>query len=86
MAKEMKAANFSEFGGPEKVKISVMEVPELKEGEVLIRVKAAGVNPVDAVISNGYYKDMMPHSLPVIPGWDICGVVEDRGMLPEDLR
>lgn len=79
MAKEMKAANFSEFGWPEKVKISVMEVPELKEGEVLIRVKAAGVNPVDAVISNGYYKDMMPHSLPVIPGWDICGVVEDRG-------
>lgn len=79
MAKEMKAANFREFGGPESVKLSILEVPELKEGEVLIRIKAAGVNPVDAVISKGYYKEMMPHSLPVIPGWDFCGVVEKRG-------
>jgi NADPH:quinone reductase-like Zn-dependent oxidoreductase len=79
MAKEMKAANFREFGGPGKVKISIMEVPELQEGEVLIRIKAAGVNPVDAVIREGYYKDMMPHSLPVIPGWDMAGIVEKRG-------
>jgi NADPH:quinone reductase-like Zn-dependent oxidoreductase len=79
MGKEMRAAIFGEFGGPEKVKATIMEVPELKEGEVLIRVKAAGVNPVDAMISKGVYKEMMPHLLPVIPGWDVCGVVEDRG-------
>jgi NADPH:quinone reductase-like Zn-dependent oxidoreductase len=79
MGKEMRAAIFEEFGGPEKVKNTIMEVPELKEGEVLIRVKAAGVNPVDTMISKGVYKEMMPHSLPVIPGWDVCGVVEDRG-------
>lgn len=79
MAKQMKAAIFSEFGGPEKISISTVDVPELKEGEVLIRIKAAGVNPVDAVIREGYYKDMMPHSLPVIPGWDVSGMVEDRG-------
>lgn len=79
MAKEMKAANYQEFGGPEKVKISTIELPELKEGEVLVRIKAAGVNPVDAVIREGYYKDMMPHALPVIPGWDLSGVIEERG-------
>ena len=79
MGREMKAAIFNEFGGPEKVKTGIIELPELQEGEVLIRMKAAGVNPVDAVISKGYYKDMMPHSFPVIPGWDICGVVEQRG-------
>ena len=79
MAKEMKAAIFTEFGGPEKVRTTILEVPELKEGEVLIRVKAAGVNPVDAVISQGHYKNMMPHSMPVILGWDVCGVIEDRG-------
>jgi 2-desacetyl-2-hydroxyethyl bacteriochlorophyllide A dehydrogenase len=79
MGKEIKAATFSEFGGPEKVETGIVELPELKEGEVLVRIKAAGVNPVDAVISNGYYKDMIPHSLPVIPGWDMCGEVEDRG-------
>lgn len=75
----MRAANFSEFGGPEVVRISSMDVPELKEGEVLIKVKAAGVNPVDTVIRQGYYKDKIPHSFPLIPGWDVAGVVEDRG-------
>ncbi len=79
MAKEIKAANYKEFGGPEKVRVGILELPELKEGDVLVRIKAAGVNPVDAVISKGYYKDMMPHTFPVIPGWDVCGEVEDRG-------
>lgn len=79
MGKEMKAAVYEEFGGPEKVRVIITEVPELKEGEVLIRIKAAGVNPVDAVIGKGTYKEMIPHSLPVIPGWDVCGVVEKRG-------
>lgn len=75
----MRAANFSEFGGPEVVRVSSMDIPELKEGEVLIKVKAAGVNPVDAMIREGYYKDMIPHSFPLIPGWDVAGVIEDRG-------
>ncbi|MEX2592294.1 MAG: NADP-dependent oxidoreductase [Anditalea sp.] len=79
MAKETNAAYFEEFGGSEKIKVGKMELPKLKEGEVLIQVKAAGVNPVDAVVAKGYYKDMMPHSLPVIPGWDVCGIVKDRG-------
>ena len=56
-----------------------MEISELKEGEVLVKIKAAGVNPVDGVVLNGTYKDMMPHKLPVIPGWDMAGVIEERG-------
>lgn len=79
MAREIKAAFFKEFGGPENIWVSIMELPELQEGEVLVRIKAAGVNPVDAVIREGYYKEMMPHSLPVISGWDLAGVVEKRG-------
>ena len=75
----MRAAYYDEFGGPKGVKTGKLELPELKEGEVLIKIKAAGVNPVDAVITKGYYKDMMPHSFPVIPGWDVAGVIEDRG-------
>ncbi|WP_051286553.1 NADP-dependent oxidoreductase [Salinimicrobium terrae] len=79
MKKEMKAAKYEEFGGPEKVKVGKMKIPELKEGEVLVRIKSAGVNPVDGVVLNGTYKDMMPHKLPVIPGWDMSGVIEERG-------
>lgn len=79
MEKKTKAANYEEFGGPEVVKVSEIDLPELGEGEVLIKVKAAGVNPVDAVIREGHYKNMMPHKLPVIPGWDLAGIIEDRG-------
>ncbi len=75
----MKAANYNEFGGSEVVKISEVDLPELKEGEVLIKIKAAGVNPVDAVIREGQYKDMMRHNFPIIPGWDMAGIVEERG-------
>ncbi len=79
MKKRMKAANYDEFGGVEEVKVSEVDLPELKEGEVLVKIKAAGVNPVDAVVMKGQYKDMMPHHLPIIPGWDMAGVVEKRG-------
>ncbi|WP_324720979.1 NADP-dependent oxidoreductase [Salinimicrobium sp. HB62] len=79
MKKEMRVAKYDEFSGPKAVKVGKMEVPDLKEGEILVRIEAAGVNPVDAVITKGYYKDMMPHSFPIIPGWDFAGVIEDRG-------
>lgn len=79
MKKEMKAAVIEEFGEPETVKTAKLEIPELKEGEVLVKIKAAGVNPVDAVIIQGHYKEMMPHNFPLIPGWDMAGVIEDRG-------
>lgn len=80
MSKEkMKAAHYSEFGEPETVNVGNIQIPELKETEVLVKIKAAGVNPVDAVVAKGYYKDMMPHSFPVIPGWDMAGVIEKRG-------
>lgn len=79
MKKEMKAAQYKEFGSPENVEVEKMELPDLREGEVLIKIKAAGVNPVDGVILKGHYKDMMPHKFPIIPGWDMAGVIEKRG-------
>lgn len=79
MEKQMKAATYDEFGGKEKIKVSTVDVPELKEGEILVRIKAAGVNPVDTAVREGYLKDFLPYEFPVIPGWDVAGVVEDRG-------
>ena len=75
----MKAATYEEFGGPDKVKITTLEVPDLQEGEVLVRIRAAGVNPVDYAVREGYLKDFLPYEFPVIPGWDMAGVVEKRG-------
>ncbi|MFD2247459.1 NADP-dependent oxidoreductase [Pontibacter ruber] len=79
MPEQMRAATYTEFGGPEKVSINSVAIPELKEGEVLIRIKAAGVNPVDYAVREGYLKDFLPTQFPVIPGWDVAGVIEDRG-------
>lgn len=79
MAKTMRAALIHEFGGPEKIKIETLPVPQIQEGEILVRIKAAGVNPVDAAIREGYLKDRLPHRLPLILGWDLAGIVADIG-------
>ncbi len=74
----MKAAFYEAFGGPEKIKVEELEIPELKEGEVLVRVKAAAVNPVDNAVMAGWLSSFLPVQFPAIPGWDVAGVVEDR--------
>jgi NADPH:quinone reductase len=73
----MKAIRVSEFGGPEVLKIA--DVPDLKpdQGQVLVRVKAAGVNPVDAYIRSGLYP--RKPNLPYTPGTDAGGVIEAVG-------
>jgi NADPH:quinone reductase-like Zn-dependent oxidoreductase len=53
--------------------------PEPGAGEVLVRVHAAGVNPVDWKVRAGYLKEMLHYSLPFIPGWDFSGVAEGVG-------
>ncbi|MBC3541004.1 NADP-dependent oxidoreductase [Rufibacter sediminis] len=78
MAKQMKAAFYEAFGGPEQIKTGHLEIPELQEGEVLVRVKAAGVNPVDNAVLAGWLSSHIPVQFPAIPGWDVAGVVEDR--------
>jgi len=79
MAKQMRAATYTEFGGPEKVSITTVDIPAVGEGEVLVRIKAAGVNPVDYAVREGYLKENLPTSFPVIPGWDMAGEVVERG-------
>ena len=75
----MRAATYSEFGGLEKVTVNTVEIPPVGEGEVLVRIKAAGVNPVDYAVREGYLKENLPTKFPVIPGWDMAGEVVERG-------
>jgi NADPH:quinone reductase len=73
----MKAIRVREFGGPEVMRLE--EVPDLHPGpgQVVVRVKAAGVNPVDAYIRSGMYA--RTPDLPYTPGFDAAGVVESVG-------
>jgi NADPH2:quinone reductase len=73
----MKAIRVKEFGPPEVMKL--VDVPDLKPGpkQVVVRIKAAGVNPVDAYVRTGTYSRKPP--LPYTPGSDAAGLVEAVG-------
>ncbi len=73
---QMKAVRIHEFGGPEVLQYESVPRPVPGPREALVRVHAAGVNPVDWKIREGRRRD---RALPVIPGWDVAGVVEEVG-------
>ena len=75
----MKAIVVHEYGGPQVLKYEDAPQPEPKENEALVRVIAAGVNPVDALIRTGKYAKFFGTTLPLIPGYDIAGIVEKTG-------
>jgi alcohol dehydrogenase len=74
--KTVKAARIHNYGGPEAVQVEDISLPEPQAGELLIRIHAAGVNPIDWKIRAGYMKQMMPLQLPLTLGGDFSGVVE----------
>ena len=53
--------------------------PQIAPDEVLVRVRASSVNPVDSSIASGMLKDMVEHEFPVVLGRDFAGVVEQAG-------
>ncbi|HAT46735.1 MAG TPA: NADP-dependent oxidoreductase [Ktedonobacter sp.] len=67
------------YGDADQLKLEEEQRPEPQAGEVLIRVYAAGVNPVDWKIRQGWMKDFRPQQLPYLPGIDLAGVVEEVG-------
>jgi D-arabinose 1-dehydrogenase-like Zn-dependent alcohol dehydrogenase len=75
----MKAAVLHEHGGPEVLKYEDAPRPEPKDDEVLVRVIAAGVNPVDTYVRQGMLSKSGSDQRPMIIGYDIAGVVEKAG-------
>jgi NADPH2:quinone reductase len=73
----MKAIVVREFGGPEVMKLEEVPVPSPGPGQLLVRVAAVGVNPVDGYIRAGTYA--RKPALPYTPGTDIAGTVEKTG-------
>ena len=75
----MKAVIAHEYGAPEVLKFEEVPRPEPKENEVLVRVIASAVNPADPLTLSGKYAREFGTHLPLIPGYDIAGVVEKTG-------
>jgi NADPH:quinone reductase-like Zn-dependent oxidoreductase len=75
----MKAIRVHAFGGNDALVLEELPEPTPGEGEVVVRIRAAGVNPVDWKIVRGYLANALPHALPFVPGWDLAGEVVARG-------
>ncbi|MBZ5702895.1 MAG: NADPH:quinone reductase [Acidobacteriia bacterium] len=73
----MKAIRVHEFGAPEVMKLEEIPAPQPAAGQVLVRVRAAGVNPADTYMRSGGYAIKPP--LPYTPGVDAAGIVEAIG-------
>ncbi len=77
--KNMQAIRVHDYGGPEVLVLEQAPRPEPKADEVLIRVRAAGVNPADWKYRSGAYKQFMPLQFPWTPGLDGSGTIESVG-------
>lgn len=75
----MRAVRFHDYGPPSVLVVDTVERPAPKGGEVLIRVRVAGVNPIDWKLRAGYVRQYIPVTLPATPGLDVAGTVEAIG-------
>ena len=76
----MKSAQFKRYGGSDVVEISqTTSTPNLAAGNVLVEIKAAGINPIDWKIREGYMQQMIPIQFPSTLGMDFSGVIKQVG-------
>jgi NADPH:quinone reductase-like Zn-dependent oxidoreductase len=75
----MKAVRIHQYGGRDALAIDDIPVPAIAPDEVLVKVVAASINPVDWKVRAGYLAQMIPHALPLTLGWDVSGVVAQVG-------
>jgi NADPH:quinone reductase len=73
----VRAFAFDQFDGPGSVQ--ELPQPEPEAGQVRVRVAASGLNPADIGVIKGFYKDMMEHHFPLVPGLDFAGTVDAVG-------
>src|SRR5205809_1531972 len=75
----MKAIRIHQYGGPEVLAQVEMQRPTPGHDEVLIKVHAAAVNPIDWKMRAGHVKEVFPLTFPATLGWDVSGTVQERG-------
>ncbi len=82
----MKTVRIHEYGNADVLCLEEMPVPEIAADELLIKIHAASVNPIDWKVREGYLKDMHLHHLPLTLGWDFSGTIEKMGNAVKGFR
>jgi NADPH:quinone reductase-like Zn-dependent oxidoreductase len=77
--KTMRSVRIYGYGGTEVLVYEDAPCPRPQAGEVLVRVHAAGINPIDCKMREGHFNGMIPIEFPLVLGWDVSGVVESVG-------
>lgn len=80
----MRAVFQESFGEPDVLQVGEQPDPLVSPDGILVRTRTAGVNPVDWKISKGFLQGAFPYRLPLVPGWDVAGVVEAVGPAVRD--
>jgi NADPH:quinone reductase-like Zn-dependent oxidoreductase len=75
----MRAMTYPEYGTPDTLQLDDVPVPKVGPGTILVRVERAAVNPVDWKVMAGGLDAMLDAVFPVVPGWDVAGIVEATG-------
>ncbi|HSK33939.1 MAG TPA: NADP-dependent oxidoreductase [Propionicimonas sp.] len=76
----MKALLYDQYGGNDRFRIGAVSDPLVGPDSVLVKVVAAGLNPVDYKVREGYLQGLMQAVFPVVPGWDVAGIVVKVGL------
>lgn len=79
MNNTMKAIKIQAYGGREQLTLENVAIPSLKANDVLVKVHAAAINPVDWKVREGMLAGMLPHQLPLTLGWDFSGEIVAKG-------
>ena len=75
----VQALTLNAYGGADAVTMSAIATPVAQAGQVLVRVRAAGLNALDWKVREGYVRDAFPIALPAVLGIELAGVVEAVG-------
>ncbi|MFN8137474.1 MAG: NADP-dependent oxidoreductase [Propionicimonas sp.] len=76
----MRALHYNEFGGPGVMTVGEVPDPHIGPDTMLVKVVAAGINPVDYKVREGYLAGLIDTIFPAVPGWDVAGVVVRPGL------
>ncbi|QUY50578.1 NADP-dependent oxidoreductase [Serratia plymuthica] len=79
MSITQRAVLIKEYGGADAVEVAEVAIPQVGQDQVLVRVRAAGVNGLDWKVREGYVRDAFPLPLPAVLGIELAGVVEAIG-------
>lgn len=82
----MKAIVIDQYGGKEQLKEMEFEKPVPGEKQVIVKLHATSINPIDWKLREGYLKEMLPFDFPIILGWDAAGIVDEVGEKVTDFK